>query len=499
MRITQITRVLAAVAACAGCFAHSAMPAAARPADPSSKLPCDVSVRPGDDVAGTVAAAPPGAKICLDKGQYRITQPIHPASGQVIEGRGRAVLVGAQALTGFVSRGANVWASVPVAVSAQRSGECLAGAGGACRMANAVFSDGRPLRRVMQREDLAAGSFWYDREDERVYVYGSPQGHVLEMATAPVAITPDPLSPGSDVTVRNVTLRMFATPAQHGAIDVTAPGWTIAGVTAELNHGEGITTEGEATIEGSRAIDNGQEGIGGTGAHTTVVGCLIADNNWAGFDPGWEAGGAKWSVASDLNVRENTVRDNLGPGLWSDIDSTGVTYEANTVTGNERAGIFYEISSDATIAHNLVRGNGFGMNTWLWGAGILLAASHDVSVRENTLAKNADGIGLVQQQRGNSERDGSPRVLHDISIEDNSEALGSGSTGAVQDDGDEALFSDATIVFAHDSYSDFSGRAFSWDDGELDAAQWRALGHDTDGTFQEKKRARRAAGTQPIA
>jgi parallel beta-helix repeat protein len=453
-----------------------------------AKSRCDVTLRPTDDVAAEIASAGPGAKICFQRGTYRITQPLLPASGQVLEGRAHATLLGSVALAGFTAEGAEVWASQPLVASSQRSGECEAGTGQACQLADAVFSDGHPLRRVMRREALAAGAFFYDREDDRVYVYGDPRRHVLEMAMTPVAITSDPEHPGEDVTIRGLTVEMFATLAQHGAIDATAPGWTIVGDRVELNHGEGITTEGNAAVEDDKVLENGQEGIGGTGDHTTVSGCLIAGNNWAGFDPGWEAGGGKWSVASNLTVRDNTVRDNNGPGLWSDIDSTGVTYEGNDVTGNERAGIFYEISADATIVDNTVRGNGFGQNTWLWGAGILLAASHDVSVRGNRLVKNADGVGLIQQARGKSERDGTPRVLHDVTIEGNVEVLGNGSTGLVQDDGQEALFEDPTITFTGNSYSDFSGSPFMWDDRELDASEWRALPQDSGGSFAERSR-----------
>lgn len=480
---------LIALAGLLGC-AISLLASTTAAARRSTSSRCNVILAPGDDVAAAVAAAGAGARICFQAGDYRLSQPLYPATGQILEGKRNATLLGSQPLGEFVSKGKDVWASAPLAASDQRSGECAAGVGQACRLADAVFSDGRPLRRVMQREALVAGTFWYDPENDRVYVYGDPSGHVLEMASTPVAITSDPESPAEDVTIRGLSVEMFASPAQHGAIDATAPGWTIVDDRAALNHGAGITTDGDAVIEDAKTVENGQEGIGGTGEDTTVTGCLIADNNWAGFDPGWEAGGGKWSLATGLTVRDNTVRDNRGPGLWSDIDSVGVVYEGNTVTGNERSGIFYEISSHATIVHNVVRDNGFGMNTWLWGAGILLAASHNVVVRENTLSKNADGIGLVQQERGDSERDGSPRVLHEISIEDNVESLGGGSTGLVQDDGDEALFEDPTITFSQNSYSDFSGPAFSWDNRELTAGEWRALGHDVDGSFEEKGRRR---------
>lgn len=244
-----------------------------------------------------------------------------------------------------------------------------------------------------------------------------------------------------------------------------------------------VCTEGHATIESVDASDNGEEGIGGTGADTMVVDNVIDDNNWAGFDPGWEAGGAKWGAASDLTVADNVVRDNQGPGLWNDVESTDVTYEGNTVAGNTIAGIFFEISSDATISDNYVSDNGFGMDVWLWGSGILIAESSGVDVADNTVANNANAIGLIQQRRGkNSE--GQRLILHNISIDDNVVRLGTGSMGMVTDDRANSIFSDPTITYSANTYSNCSGTPFMWDNEFLTAGQWRALGHDVNGTFK---------------
>jgi parallel beta-helix repeat protein len=91
------------------------------------------------------------------------------------------------------------------------------------------------------------------------------------------------------------------------------------------------------------------------------------------------------------------VRDNKGPGLWSDVDSTGVTYEENNVIDNELSGIVYEISEQATISHNKVRGNGFGFHVWLWGAGILISASHNILISDNTVTDNANSINRAAE------------------------------------------------------------------------------------------------------
>lgn len=447
-------------------------------------------MKPGEDLAAAVARAPRDATICLASGVYRITDPLLPKSGQTIEGSGRATLNGAQLLTGFSAAGANVWAASFTGELGARTGECEPRTGNACELPNAVFRDGEPLRRVSSEEALQEGTFWVDASKREVYVYGDPAGHDLEIALAPAAITTEAGShAAADVTVRGLTVEMFATPAQHGAIDATGPGWTIVDDRAELNHGAGMTSDGEATIEHDQAVDNGQEGIGGSGSDTIVVGNLIAGNNWAQFDPGWEAGGAKWGYASDLLVRGNTVRDNKGPGLWSDVDSTGVTFEDNTVTDNELAGIMYEISEQATISHNVVRGNGFGFHVWLWGAGILLAASHDVVVSDNTVANNANAIALIQQERGVSERNGLPRVLRDIAVEHNVELMGEGATGMVQDDGDEAIFeAGSMITFTDNTYLHWTPASFFWEDRELEPAEWHASGNDVGGVFRPKPR-----------
>jgi parallel beta-helix repeat protein len=249
-----------------------------------------------------------------------------------------------------------------------------------------------------------------------------------------------------------------------------------------LNHGAGIATEQPVTVKDNRVTRNGQEGIAGDGSRITVTGNVISANGWAGFDPGWEAGGAKWAKVNRLTVTGNTVTGNQGPGLWDDIDSRNVTYSGNTVTGNENAGIFHEIGGRATIVDNRVTDNGFAKPEWLWGSGILLAASHDVSVAHNRVTGNADGIGLIQQDRGNDPQ-GRARVLHAIDIRANDVSLGRGDTGLVEDTGDDSVFSDPSITYESNTYRQSRGERFEWNDAELNAVQWRALGHDVDGTF----------------
>src|SRR5581483_6850892 len=106
----------------------------------------------------------------------------------------------------------------------------------------------------------------------------------------------------------------------------------------------------------------------GNGQNVLVQGNEISFSNWAGFDIGWEAGGAKFAQTNSLTVRKNYIHDNIGAGLWNDVDSINTLYENNTVENNLAGGIQYEISYAATIRYNTVRNNANFASGWMWGA-----------------------------------------------------------------------------------------------------------------------------------
>ena len=148
---------------------------------------------------------------------------------------------------------------------------------------------------------------------------------------------------------------------------------------------------------------------------TVIARNSIHDNNTAGFDPFWEAGAGKASLVRRLTIEDNSVWGNAGPGLWCDIDCRDVTLTRNRVHHNEQSGIFFEISTGARIAENVVFENGWGRPDWGWGAGILVSSSGGVTISRNVLAWNADGISIISQGRSNRP-DGAGR---DIDVSDN--------------------------------------------------------------------------------
>ncbi len=478
------TRVLLTATAVVACLlVAGTLPSAGSPSPLSSPVsavrPCSrgdaVHVNPGDNLRAALARAGRGGTVCFAGGLYRLRAALSPLAGQSVVGH-QAVLSGSRVLEGF-HRTANGWAVGGQHQQGERNGECEGG-GSACTYPDDVLRDGTPLQRVLRARSLRPGTFYFDYRHDRIYVFDDPAGHDLEAMVASSAITSREGAAGADVTVRGFVVEQVASRAQHGAIETSAPGWVITHNIVRMNHGAGITSAGHVRITDNAVLSNGQLGIGGTGDSTYVAGNEIAFNNTAGFDPGWEAGGAKWAVTDGLVVRRNRVHDNDGPGLWTDIDAQDTTYAENTVRDNSRAGIFHEIGADAVIRNNTVTGNGHGFDTWLWGSGILLAGSHDVDVSHNLLRGNAEGISLIQQRRGRSEVDGRPRRLHDIAIHDNQTWMASGESGAVEDNGYQRLFTDPTITWSRDRWFQTRGTPFMWNDDYLTLREWHDIGHD---------------------
>lgn len=477
---------------------------------------CTATVSPGDDVQSALTAAGPGSTVCFAAGTFRITTPLVPEPSQTLVGAaGRAsVLDGARIVMGFTSSGTIRVNRIKVPVfNAPAFLPRRKGNHGFCRIKGCtlqedVYRDGVPLTRVLSKSKLVSGAFYASYSRNTIWLLDDPTGHVIEQATAP-AIVESETSNG--VTVRGFTIEGAANAAQHGAIHAEgATGWDIADNEVRDNHGTGIIAAA-STVESNTVDHNGQLGIGGCcGEGGQVSGNEIAFNNTAGYDAGWEAGGAKWAIANDLTVSSNNVHDNAGPGLWCDINCYNATFTGNTLSNNVQlpvsrkqlafgAGIMYEISRKATITGNTLTGNGPGPGNvgFYVGANILVSASPAVEIANNVVT-GTNGIGILQQHRTDScsytYPDGAPactggyhqatdEFVHDNTI---TETGGGEVAGLDEDFGSAAPFAPAANNrFEHDTYHlpSLTDGFFAWNDDDLTVAQWVAAGQDTNGTF----------------
>ena len=389
-----------------------------------------VVVRPGQSLQAVANAAGVGATLCLRAGVYRLSSAVVPRSGQSFVGDAGAVVSGAVVLSGFSQSGSAWVVSGLSGFNSARPGFCRQGVE-ACQYANDVFFDDRPLQRVLSLSALSSGRVYVDEGAGRVYVADNPSGHRVELALARQAFTG-----GADgVRIEGLVIEKFANEGQVAALD-SRYNWSVVRDEVRLNHGTGVGNA--AVLRDSFIHDNGEMGFSMGWVTATpgnpflVENNEISANNYAGYEPNWEAGCCKFGRIDGVVVRGNYIHDNLGKGLWTDGDNFNVVYENNRIINNQYNGINHELSFNAIIRNNVIEGNGFGVRatTPLEGAGIILSNSCCTEISGNTIRNNRDGIGLVQSNRPPGPF--GPYITHDNQIHGNLISMRrGGATGMV--------------------------------------------------------------------
>lgn len=422
----------------------------------------------GDDYQSIVQNAPEGATFWFEGGVHHLANPISPLNGQTFIGAEGAVLDGSRELSGFTQESGYFVvggqtqeglrnATTEGAVDAVRAG-----------YPESVFVDGSPLSPVANLADLKAGHFYFDYDNDKIYLADNPQGHLVEAGVSPGAFASD----ATGVTISNLTIEQFDAPIQRAAIQ-GAENWTVQNNEVRLNYGVGVAVGGNSKVVGNDIHDNGQMGIGGGGGDNILVeGNEIHSNGfWSGIDVYWEGGGTKFAETNNLVVRDNYSHDNHGFGLWTDIDNINTLYEGNLVVNNDGGGINHEISYDAVIRDNTLIGNGADMKGtgWVWGSQIQLQNSQNVDVYDNRIDMSGglNGIGLIQQDRGTGaygERTTTNNTVHDnLLVSDSTE----GASGANADFNEQGLLNGGN-VFSQNEYHMPDGDHWFWGLSERD-------------------------------
>lgn len=354
-----------------------------------------------------------------------------------------------------------------------------------CNFCEELFFDSVRKVHVQTLGEVTAGAWWFDYVNDEITVGDNPSGHVVETSVTTYAFN----NVVDNITISNLTVEKYASPAQYGAINgENTNGWNISDCILRLNHGGAVRFGHGMQMYRNLITRNGQEGIVGIGDNIIIDNNEISYNNDAHFDPGWEAGGTKFVLTNNLIVRNNYVHHNFGPGLWTDIDNFNVLYENNRVEDNDMMGIFHEIGWACIIRNNQVRRNGLASwvpQGYIWGAGILNAASTDTEVYGNIVEDNYGGIAAVQQNRGSGTY--GTHLVTNFYVHDNTTKISSGWTGIVQGTGDQSIFvlASRNNRFANNTYFCLNSTSyFTWSDqAPINKAAWQADGQDATGTF----------------
>jgi hypothetical protein len=424
----------------------------------SFDAPCPagaISIEPGGSIQAAVEEAGEGAGFCLKNGIHRL-QVVRPKAGQSFHGQGQTILNGSRLLTSF-SREGRYWVATGQQQRGRKRGRCAKEAW-SCSLPEAVFLDDRPLTAVPDKERLEAGMFYFDYPGDKIYLADDPAGRKVEATVGAFAFG----GTAPNVRIRNIIVEKYSSVAQEGAIQAQrARAWIVEDCEARLNSAGGIGVGTGSQVRGCDVHHNGQIGIAGNGGDIVIERNRIWANNTRGFSHRWEAGGVKIAATDGVVLRGNHVHDNLGPGLWCDINCYNVLYEHNAVERNHGAGIFHEISFNATIRNNLVRHNGAADNNWLWGNDILVAGSQDVEVYGNilTVSPGKCGIMLIDQGRlmegllaGRGKYKTRNNQVYDNVMTFDGSACAGGASDAVRGDENFSIIMDGNNVFDRNVY-----------------------------------------------
>lgn len=313
----------------------------------------------------------------------------------------------------------------------------------------------------------------------------------------------------ANVTIANLVIQNYMAGYQNAPVyTVNATGWKVLNNEIRNNAGVGVLFASQTTVQFNYLHHNLEMGYGSDTSHGGFLfdSNEIAYNNHTNkYDANEDGGGKIWDTVGAV-LTHNYSHHNQGPGMWSDFNNIGTTYAYNRIEWNQAPGIMIEISYDASIHDNVIANNGSASKpnngwvcSWLWCGQILIAASGGagtglIEIYNNQMTTTgpwSNGVAMVQQNRNAA---GDPAgtqgtfLVQNIWVHDNKvDMTKGGNTGAVEDDGDTALFSAArNIKFDRNTYMvnpNNNKNSFWWNDHTGGMAFWQSFGFDLNGTF----------------
>lgn len=371
-------------------------------------------------IADAVASAQAGDVIRIRGGVYRESgiglvrsgTPGKPITIEAAEGE-QVVISGSLPVTEWADAGNGVWKRGAWPVSSQQlfvGNKPLKQIGADNPFTTTDSGDGKVCLPPVgsSAADLVDNSFYYDRDSKTLLLKlpadTRPAAHLVEASAGASIINGNGQS---HIVLRGITFRHNnGTSVGHrlGLVNVSGNGWLIENCTFELGDFAGIQIAGDDhVIRNSVVRDNGCVGVDVNGSdaehhyarydtrhkqNLLIEGLTVTGNNRRAFNEYWHSGGMKLIPGvRSATVRNCTVTDNAGPGIWFDAALGGNVIENNLVAHNT-VGISVEISYPAAddMYSALVRNNRVAFNR---DQGIYVSASRGVQVVRNTLYRNA--------------------------------------------------------------------------------------------------------------
>jgi len=327
------------------------------------------------------------AKACIYREEVTVSKPI------TLDGGGQAQIRGSDvwAASRFGALGDGTWKAPGYPNLPAIVGKCESNTG-RCKWPEQVYYDGQPLMQVAP--SVTPEGMQFAVNSNRDLIVGSnPSGHLVEVTVRDGWVVGGKGAGG--VTIRGFEMKHST---DRGVDNKAGSNWTIRDSDLSYAHSSNLLLTGAS---GLLALDNkihhaGQKGVAGNETDLRLEGNEIYQNNTEGFDTHWNAGGVKIANPRSVTFAGNTVYGNHGNGLWLDVPTNDqdIVVKDNRVHHNDGNGIRVEVTTNIEIYGNKVWENG-----WPGGGGITIGASSDVSVHDNVVAWNENGIRIMNPIR----------------------------------------------------------------------------------------------------
>jgi parallel beta-helix repeat protein len=471
--------------------ADGSLPDAAPPPPCLDEDPTNTIVCPGESIQAAVDANGWGAEITIKAGVHR-EQTVAPKAGNTFTGEPGSVLSGARELTLFEQEGQLWFAAGQSQAGQPDQGACRTGTGNEtglfenwprCTHPEDLYFDEVPLRHVASLSEVAAGSWFFDYDADRIYFADDPSGRKVETSVTRMAF--DGVNHGAqDVTIRGLVIEKYASSTQGATIQVSnCKNWVIENNELRLNHAAAI---GGGPCEGMILRGNHVHHNGSGIALYQPTGALVENNlvenngeGWPGYVAPHYTSGIGMLGAIDPVIRSNQVLENAA-GIRLTATTSSYLVDKNRLERNQSHGIELRTSCSGIVSLNEIHDNG--------QVGILVQRSQAAEIFGNNLSGNGStfypsahpwATPYQFMLTETAQVFGEPcSTIANVSVHDNTLTI-SGALGAV----DAAvaggfLFSKNTYDLKAASAKPF--RLLGVAASEID---WKAAGQDTDGTF----------------
>ena len=290
-------------------------------------LVCTVSVQPGQSIQAAIDAAPDGAVICIDEGDWQEDLAIEKPLTLRGQGSGKTIIRGDASPSGVLAiycldaeRSSNV--------SVRIEGLTITGGSGA------GIVTATEIRATVSDCDLQGNSTGIDLRDESE----------------------------AEIVNCRILQNTFGIQGLHSA-QATVANCTVSG---NRVGGIGLAFSAGIAISNSSISENGRSGVILSGsAQATITSSTVADNDGDGVT----LNDLAQATLTDCDVMENGF-ENAQAGRWNADgirlnDEAQVSLSDCNIAGNAEEGIYLQDAAKAVVSDSTISANG-QIGVWLW-------------------------------------------------------------------------------------------------------------------------------------